>query len=204
MIEKIWTGNSSEDVKTLKPFYQTLSYQYYKLYTAIMKNFILILFVLLAIPAFSQKKKQIEAKDAQIDTLTKANAALLAEVDSISAEHKVYYGLYTTIKEKVLMEDFDPGRFPEIVDSIRSHRDSTVSVLSTSYKDSLAMLTKENQMLKTKIDTMMVALNAVNANNADKTKLVAELKDLKALLDAKAITQAEYDDKKKLVMDKWQ
>jgi len=169
-----------------------------------MKNFILILFVFLAIPAFSQKKKQIEAKDAQIDTLTKANAALLAEVDSISAEHKVYYGLYTTIKEKVLMEDFDPGRFPEIVDSIRSHRDSTVSVLSTSYKDSLAMLTKENHMLKTKIDTMMVALNAVNANNADKTKLVAELKDLKALLDAKAITQAEYDDKKKLVMDKWQ
>jgi cell division protein FtsB len=204
MIEKIWTGNSSEDVKTLKPFYQTLSYQYYKLYTAIMKNFILILFVLLAIPAFSQKKKQIEAKDAQIDTLTKANAALLAEVDSISAEHKVYYGLYTTIKEKVLMEDFDPARFPEIVDSIRSHRDSTVSVLSTSYKDSLAMLSKENQMLKTKIDTMTVALNAVNANNSDKTKLVAELKDLKALLDAKAITQAEYDEKKKLVMDKWQ
>ena len=66
------------------------------------------------------------------------------------------------------------------------------------------MLSKENQMLKTKIDTMTVALNAVNANNADKTKLVAELKDLKALLDAKAITQAEYDEKKKLVMDKWQ
>jgi hypothetical protein len=171
---------------------------------AIMKNFILILFLLLAIPGFSQKKKQIEAKDAQIDTLTKANAALLAEVDSISAEHKVYYGLYTTIKEKVLMEDFDPARFPDIVDSIRSHRDSTVSVLSTSYKDSLAMLTKENHMLKTKIDTMTVALNAVNANNSDKTKLVAELKDLKALLDAKAITQAEYDEKKKLVMDKWQ
>src|SRR6478735_285987 len=126
-----------------------------------MKNFILILFLLLAIPGFSQKKKQIEAKDAQIDTLTKANAALLAEVDSISAEHKVYYGLYTIIKEKVLMEDFDPARFPEIVDSIRSHRDSTVSVLSTTYKDSLAMLSKENQMLKTKIDTMTVALNAV-------------------------------------------
>ena len=83
-----------------------------------MKNFILILFLLLAIPGFTQKKKQIEAKDAQIDTLTKANAALLAEVDSISADHKVYYGLYTTIKEKVLMEDFDPARFPEIVDSI--------------------------------------------------------------------------------------
>jgi|SRR5215203_496762 len=169
-----------------------------------MKNFILILSLLFAIPGLSQKKKQIEAKDAQIDTLTKANLALLTELDSMSAEHKIYYGLYTTIKEKVLMEDFDPARFPEIVDSIRSHRDSTVSVLSTSYKDSLALLTKENLMLKTKIDTMMVALNAVNANNADKTRLVAELKDLKALLDSKSITQAEYDEKKKLVMDKWQ
>ena len=66
------------------------------------------------------------------------------------------------------------------------------------------MLAKENEMLKAKMDTMMVALNAVNANNADKTKLVAELKDLKSLLDSKAITQAEYDEKKKLVMDKWQ
>jgi hypothetical protein len=66
------------------------------------------------------------------------------------------------------------------------------------------MLSKENVILKAKMDTMTVALNAVNANNADKTKLVAELKDLKALLDSKAITQAEYDEKKKLIMDKWQ
>jgi len=169
-----------------------------------MKNFILILFLLAAVPGFSQKKKKLDAQEAQIDTLTKANAALLAQVDSISAEQKIYYGLYTTIKEKVLKEDFDPARFSEIVDSIRAHRDSSISVLSTSFKDSLSMLAKENEVLKAKMDTMTVALNAVNANNADKTKLVAELKDLKSLLDSKAITQAEYNEKKKLVMDKWQ
>jgi hypothetical protein len=33
---------------------------------------------------------------------------------------------------------------------------------------------------------------------------MAELKDLKSLLDTKIITQAEYDEKKKVVMGKWQ
>jgi|JI10StandDraft_1071094.scaffolds.fasta_scaffold3634693_1 hypothetical protein len=32
---------------------------------------------------------------------------------------------------------------------------------------------------------------------------MAELKQLKELLNAKMITQAEYDSKKKLVMDRW-
>ena len=39
---------------------------------------------------------------------------------------------------------------------------------------------------------------------AEKAKLMTELKDLKSLLDAKIITQAEFDTKKKLIMDKWQ
>ena len=122
------------------------------------------------------------------------------QVDSISKDQQVYYGLYTTLKEKVLLQDFDPARFPAIVDSIRAHRDSTTSVLSTSLKDSLELVTKQNSMLKAKLDSMTVQA----ANYADKTKLMAELKDLKTLLDSKVITQAEFEEKKKLVMDKWQ
>jgi len=165
-----------------------------------MKNFIVILLLLAVFQCFGQKKKKVDQKDVLIDSLTKTNSDLLVQVDSISKDQQVYYGLYTTLKEKVLLHDFDPARFPEIVDSVRASRDSTTSVLRTSLQDSLDLVTRENNMLKAKLDSM----NVQAANYADKTKLVAELKDLKTLLDSKVITQAEFDEKKKLVMDKWQ
>jgi cell shape-determining protein MreC len=60
----------------------------------------------------------------------------------------------------------------------------------------LAVLANENKELKEKVDNLA-------AITADKSKLVAELKDLKALLDTKVITQSEYDEKKRLVMERW-
>lgn len=159
--------------------------------------------MLLVMQGFSQRKKKEDPKDVQIDTLTRANALLTKQVDSITRDRAVYYGLYTTIKEKVLLSDFDPSRFPQIVDSIRLSRDSsTINQLApmTSLKDSLSLMKMENMSLRTQVDSLSVAMKT----HADKTKLVAELKDLKSLLDAKVITQAEYDEKKKLVMNKWQ
>ena len=168
-----------------------------------MKIYILIIFLLAAFQGFSQKKKKKEdPRDMKIDSLTKANDMLSVQIDSISKDRTLYYGLYTTIKEKVLLADFDPAKLPQIIDSIRVSRDSTTSTLSAPIaplRDSLSMLRKENNMLKAKLDTLAASSVAV-----DKTKLMAELKDLKSLLDAKVITQAEYDTKKKLVMDKWQ
>lgn len=168
-----------------------------------MKILLLFLLMLVLVQGFGQRKKKEDPKDVQIDTLTRANALLTKQVDSITKDRAVYYGLYTTIKEKVLLKDFDPARFSQIVDSIRSSRDSsTLNQLApmTSLKDSLSMMKMENMNLRTQVDSMSVAIKG----QADKTKLVAELKDLKSLLDAKVITQGEYDEKKKLVMDKWQ
>ena len=170
-----------------------------------MKYLIVIIFLLGVFQAYSQKKKKVDPKDAQIDTLVKTNTELSAKLDSVS---KNYNGLYTTLKEKVLLQDYDPARLPVIIDSIRASRDSAASsaasLLSTPLKDSLSMAHKENSMLKAQIDTMNVAMQKQAANNVDKTKLMAELKDLKSLLDTKIITQAEYDEKKKVVMGKWQ
>ena len=56
---------------------------------------------------------------------------------------------------------------------------------------------KENAALKADMDSLKNI-------RADKGKLQAELKDLKTLSDAKIITQAEFDSKKKIVLDKWQ
>jgi hypothetical protein len=166
-----------------------------------MKNLLLIVFLLVVFQGFGQKKKKTDPKDAQIDTLTKANAALSVQLDSVSKE---YNGLYATLKEKVFQKDFDPDRLPVIIDSIRASRDSASSLLSVPLKDSLSMMTKQNHQLKARLDSMNVAAQTHAVSSADKTKLVAELKDLKALLDAKVITQTEFDEKKKIVMEKWQ
>ena len=166
-----------------------------------MRISILIIFFLAAFQGFSQKKKKADPKDVKIDSLTKATAKLSVQLDSVSKDQKVYYGLYTTLKDKVLLHDFDPAKLPQIIDSIRVSRDSTSSLLAAPIgplKDSLAMLRKENITLKAKLDSLNVG------GGGDKTQLIAELKELKGLLDAKILTQAEYDAKKKKVMDKWQ
>jgi Short C-terminal domain len=162
---------------------------------------ILVLLLLAAFQGFSQKKKKADPKDVKIDSLTKVSGALALQLDSVSKSQQVYYGLYTTIKDKVLLHDFDPTKLSQIIDSIRVSRDSTMSVLAApigSLKDSVAMLKKENLMLRAKLDTL-----GGGPEGGDKSKLVAELKELKGLLDAKIITQAEYDAKKKKVMEKW-
>lgn len=165
-------------------------------------NIILIVLFLAAFQCFAQKKKKADPKDVKIDSLTKTSAALSVKLDSVSKSQQVYYGVYTTLKEKVLLHDFDPAKLPQIIDSIRVSRDSTASVLAApnaSMKDSIKVLRKENLMLTARLDS----LNA-GAASVDKSKLVAELKELKGLLDAKIITQAEYDAKKNKVMEKWQ
>jgi hypothetical protein len=154
-----------------------------------MKNFILVILLLASFQGLSQKKKKPDPKDIKIDSLAKVNSSLTVKLDSVSKDRKLYYGLYTTIKDKVILRDFDPSKMPQIIDSLRAGRDAT-----------LAGLNDENKALKMKLDSISVSAAKV----ADKAKLIEELKQLKELLDAKIITQAEYDVKKKTVMDKWQ
>ena len=195
-----------------------------------MKLLILSILLLVATQGFSQfgKKKKakkeaeqaqtVDPKDLKIDSLTTANTALYTKLDSVSKNEQLYYGLYTTIKEKVLLKDFDPARLGHIIDSIRattSSTDNTSSPVTTAalttvtdhsdhLKDSLSMLTHENKLLTAKVDSMVLAIHNIERSNADKLRLVSELKDLKGLLDSKLISQSDYESKKKLVMDKWQ
>jgi hypothetical protein len=168
-----------------------------------MKTYILLILLLASFQGFSQKKKKPDPKDIKIDSLAKVNNSLTVKLDSVSKDRKLYYGLYTTIKDKVILRDFDPSKMPQIIDSLRAGRDATLAGLtaaSKSLKDTLTILNDENKALKMKLDSISVSAAKV----ADKAKLIEELKQLKELLDAKIITQAEYDTKKKTVMDKWQ
>ena len=165
-----------------------------------MKTTIVMILLLASLQGFGQRKKKEDPKDVKIDSLTKATTSLSVQLDSVSKDRKTYYGLYTTIKEKVLLRDFEPAKLPQIIDSLRKNKDvkvtgltDTLSILNTENKN----LIDENKKLKSRLDSL------ASGSHVDKTKLVAELKDLKGLLDTKVITQAEYDAKKKLVMDKW-
>jgi len=187
-----------------------------------MKTYIIFLFAILIVSqAIGQKKKgKTDPKDAQIDTLTKANqtfsqqADSLAklnktltiqldsvsnDLDSVSNNLKSYSGLYTVIKEKVLKQDFDPARLPEIIDSLAASKDALLSGSNASYnslRDSLSALKKENSAIQT-------TLEDVSLEESEKNVLVYELKQLKELLDAKILTQSEFNIRKSRVLQKW-
>lgn len=165
-----------------------------------MKIFLSMLLLLACMQGSAQRKNKTDPRDAQIDTLNKTNKMLTMQVDSLSKERALYYGLYEVIKEKVLLTDFNPARFDMIVDSVRSSRDSATILAGApvaGLRDSLSTMTSQNMQLKEKVDSLSLI-------TVDKSKLMNELKDLKSLLDAKIITQVEYDEKKRLVMSKWQ
>jgi hypothetical protein len=194
-----------------------------------MKILILMILLFSVAQAFSQfgkkKKAKKEASQAQavdanalkIDSLTVSNTALYAKLDSVTKNEQLYYGLYITIKEKVLLHDFDPTRLGLIIDSIRATSSApdkttspTTAALTTvveplgQHKDSLFIMNHQNKLLTAKVDSMAVAIQTLERKNTDKLWLVSELKDLKGLLDTKLISQSDYESKKKQVMDKWQ
>ena len=175
-----------------------------------MKHLLIFSLLFISLQAFSQKKETIEKQAATIDTLTQLNGTLMAQLDSLttinaeltsaldstSAGLDLYYG---TIKEKVLIEDFDPAALPEIIDSLINSRDEKISGLSTSSEtlsDSLSTVSAELATLKGTLATLENA-------ESDKEKLVAELKQLKELLDSGIFTQEEYDSKKADLVKKW-
>ena len=180
----------------------------------IMKNFLVFILLLSSLQGFSQKKGKVDPKEVAIDSLTQATVILTAQLDSTTESGRIlslqldsvsndlakYKGMYTTIKEKVVLHDFDPAQTSQIIDSLKAGREATLSGLttnSTALTDSITSLSKENTSLKATISSMEAA-------QADKEKIVAELKQLKELLDSKIITQEEYDIKKTKLMAKWQ
>jgi hypothetical protein len=177
-----------------------------------MKIYFIALFILLAaFPAFGQKKSKADPRDAQIDSLTRVSKSLTLQLDSISGELIKYTSIYNTIKEKVFHYNFDPTRLSFLIDSLRAFNDSTSVLLSimpksTVSSDSLIMLVKENTLLKATIDSMKIAweknMVAQSAEEIQKLMAISSLKQLKELLDAKIITEAEFMAKKMKYLDK--
>jgi len=179
-----------------------------------MKNLILFLCLLIAVPGFSQKKGKVDPKDAQIDSLVSVTALLTSKVDSLSTltqslsmnldsvskDKDKYYQVYKAMSEKVVRYNFDPAKTSSIIDSMKMHRDATLSGLeatSLTLTDSIRILKSDNEKLQNAIQDYQNA-------DSDKEKIIVELKQLKELLDEKIITQEEYNAKKTKLLAKWE
>lgn len=156
------------------------------------KFMILLVMFIMATTVFGQKKGKVDPEQAAIDSLTKANTALSATLDSVTKDRNTYYGVYEVIIDKVIKYPFDPAKTAFLIDSLKTSRDSTMLGLSEPVK----VLQAENAKLKASIDSLNLAY-------ADNSILVNELKQLKELLDAGIITQEDFDVKKAAVMEQW-
>ena len=166
-----------------------------------MKILILSLAILLAtFQSFGQKKSKVDPKDAQIATLTH-------QLDSVSKELVKYVGVYDTLKKKVIHYNFDPAKTAYLVDSLKMRpMDSTYIKLSTAYADTISVLKKENAAMKASIDFTNSEAEKTKVLNVqseiDQAKTLTVLKQLKELVDAKILTDLEFNSLKKKYLDK--
>lgn len=177
-----------------------------------MKQLIVALALLLfTFQVSGQRRSKEDPKDVKIDSLQKTNEILSLQLDSVSKELVKYVGVYDAIREKVLHYKFDPTRSAYLIDSLQTSRDSTSALLatmpkSTTASDSLYLLLRESTMLRAKIDSIKMAWekekSAVSAEELEKAKALGGLKQLKELLDAKVITEAEFVTLKKKYLEK--
>lgn len=164
-----------------------------------MKKIALLGMLLLAIPGLAQKKGKVDPKDAKIDSLMKVTTAQTAKLDSLTKNAARYTSMHAAIKDKVIKYDFAPERTGELIDSLKTAREKTFSTLTTDAKacnDSLVSVSSKNAELQAKMDEMVTA----SKNNE---VVIAQLRELKGLLDEGILTQAEYDARKAKIMKGW-
>jgi len=135
-----------------------------------MKNLIVFLMLLASLSVYSQKKsKKADPAQVKIDSLTKANVAisdtnkgLTSKSDSLSKELEKYYGLYKVIVDKVVKMDFNPSKMSQIIDSLRTGRDSLINLSGASgvlLQDSIKSLLVINDSLTKETEGLKYAVN---------------------------------------------
>jgi len=154
---------------------------------------LIVLFMAVGTLTLAQSKKDIEDNLAKCtatnDSIQNLLTGLSANYDSISTAMIAYDTMYKVIKEKVLLQDFDPANMSLIIDSLRTEQSS---LFATALNDSLSILEQENTELKA----------AIGDGGDDSEKVISELKQLKGLLDEEIITQEEFDTKKAVLLEK--
>lgn len=172
-----------------------------------MKTLFTILLVLLvSVQSFGQRKGKVDPKDLQIDSLTKVTALQTLQADSLITELDKYLGVYTALSEKVFKYNFDPEKTSFLIDSLRTTRDSTFTSATDVLEDSLLLMKNKNLYLQSALDSLNLVAGQMDdlaIQEQIKDTAVEDLKELKELLDSDIITQEEFDDKKKKLLEKF-
>lgn len=172
-----------------------------------MKTLFTILLVLLvSVQSFGQRKGKVDPKDLQIDSLTKVTALQTLQADSLTMELDKYLGVYTALSEKVFKYNFDPEKTSFLIDSLRTTRDSTFTSATDVLEDSLLLMKNKNLYLQSALDSLNLVAGQMDdlaIQEQIKDTAVEDLKELKELLDSDIITQEEFDDKKKKLLEKF-
>ncbi len=166
-----------------------------------------------------KKSKNVDPRDAQIDSLTTLTKTLSLQLDSVSGELSKYVVATDSLKVPGDTTAVLPAAVPATADSV------TVSATSASAPvpapvpvpllvepkgpaapDSVAILRQENRMLTANIDSMKVAwvktMEMLTSEEVVKATAVSDLKKLKELLDSGILTVAEFTALKKKYLEK--
>jgi len=142
---------------------------------------------------FGQRNSKVDPKDAQIDTLkvqvdslSKVTKSLSLQLDSVSGELVKYLGVYNAIKEKVLHYAFDPTRSAYLIDSLKASRDSTAAMIAI-----IPVSSPDTSKIAPAVHPLG-PVAPVPAEELQRAQALSAIKQLKELLDAKIITDAEF------------
>jgi hypothetical protein len=187
-----------------------------------MRTVIVALVVLLtASQAYGQifgkkKSKDVDPKDAQIDSLTNLTKTLTLQLDSVSGE----LSKYAVAPDSIKVASDTSSVLPAAV-TTSSATDASVSAVAVSAPvpvalivepkgpaapDSVAILLLENKRLAAATDSMKLAwkktVEMLTGEEIVKATAVHDLKKLKELLDTGIITVTEFTTLKKKYLEK--
>jgi len=187
-----------------------------------MRTVIVALVVLLtASQAYGQilgkkKSKDVDPRDAQIDSLTTLTKTLTLQLDSVSGELSKYAVVTDSLKVPGDTASVLLAAAPQSAvtgDSVTAAAVSApvpvaliVEPKGPAAPDSVAILLQENKRLSAAADSMKLALvktaELITSEEVVKATAVSDLKKLKELLDSGIITVAEFTSLKKKYLEK--
>ena len=183
--------------------------------------FITLAILLISIQANGQllgkkKSKDVDPRDAQIDSLTTLTKTLTLQLDSVSGELSKYAVAPDSLKVPGDTASVLLATVPQAAvkgDSVTAAAVSApvpvaliVEPKGPAAPDSVAILLLENKKLSAETDSMKLALvktvELITSEEVVKATAVSDLKKLKELLDSGIITVAEFTTLKKKYLEK--
>lgn len=153
-----------------------------------------------------KKSKDVDPRDAQIDSLTTLTKTLSLQLDSVSGELSKYAVVTDSLKVPGDTTSVLVAAAPAAATSAPAPVPLLVEPKGPATPDSVAILLLENKRLAASTDSMKLAwkktVEMLTGEEIIKATAVHDLKKLKELLDSGIITVTEFTSLKKKYLEK--